>query len=270
MTPDLRYLRQYKASIFRRKRTGTKPGKMLKNVIPIKSFDFKAHGPGHVEADTVAHCGTSLSGTFIWTVTFTDVYSGWTENRAIWSKHTDDVLSALIDFRQKAPFQLLSFNTDNGTEFLSQNIMRYLSCDENQRKVLFTRSRAYKKNDNCHVEQKNWTHVREIFGYDRFDDEDLVPLMNEIYTHYYNVLSNFFVPQLKLVQKTRIGAKYTRKYDSPMTPYQRLMQSPALTMGQKEDLKRKYESLNPFNLKQECQRAMRRFKDSHLNQLKVA
>lgn len=108
-----RYLRQYKASIFRRKRTGTKPGKMLKNVIPIKSFDFKAHGPGHVEADTVAHCGTSLSGTFIWTVTFTDVYSGWTENRAIWSKHTDDVLSAIIDFRQKAPFELLSFNTDN-------------------------------------------------------------------------------------------------------------------------------------------------------------
>ena len=243
---------------------------MLKNIIPIKSFDFKAHGPGHVEADTVAHCGTSLSGTFIWTVTFTDVYSGWTENRAIWSKHTDDVLSALIDFRQNAPFELLSFNTDNGTEFLSQNIMRYLSCDENQRKVLFTRSRAYKKNDNCHVEQKNWTHVREIFGYDRFDDEGLLPLMNEIYTEYYNVLSNFFVPQLKLVQKTRIGAKYTRKYDSPMTPYQRLMQSPDLTVRQKETLKRKYESLNPFNLKAECQMAMRRFKSSFYNQLRIA
>jgi hypothetical protein len=150
--------------------------------------------------------------------------------------------------------------------------MHHFSCDENHRKVLFTRSRAYKKNDNCHVEQKNWTHVREIFGYDRFDNEDLVPLMNEIYTQYYNILSNFFVPQLKLIKKTRVGAKYIRKYDSPMTPYQRLMQSQDLSMRQKEALKRKYESLNPFELKRECQKFMSRFKNIYQNQhlLKVS
>lgn len=112
--------------------------------------------------------------------------------------------------------------------------------------------------------------MREIFGYDRFDSEELVPLMNEIYTQYYNVLSNFFVPQLKLVKKTRVGAKYIRKYDSPMTPFQRLMQSQDLSMRQKEVLKRKYESLNPFELKREYQKFMSRFKNIYQNQVKLA
>ena len=176
-----RYLRTYKAQIARRKRTGTKPAKGYRNIIPVKDFTTRVSEPGHVEADTVAHCGNSLTGRHIWSLTFTDIFSGWTDNRAIFGKTADEVLSAVIKIRSNLPYELLSFNTDNGTEFLNEQlIMHFSSGDfESKREVLMTRSRAYRKNDNCHVEQKNWTHVREVFGYDRFDDEGLVAYMND-------------------------------------------------------------------------------------------
>ena len=256
-----RYLKHYKAIMDRRSRSGTKPGKYLKRVIPIKDFDQQLKDrPGFVEADTVAHCGDSLSGKFIWTLTFTDVYSGWTNNRAIYTKDSDAVISAILHINARLPYDLLAFNTDNGSEFLNRNLILHFSNNEELKKAVFTRSRPYKKNDNCHVEQKNWTHVRGLFGYDRFDHEELVKIMNDIYMNYHNVLNNFFVPQLKLKEKIRVGAKYVRKYDPAKTPYQRLLESAHLKVGQKEELRRKYESLNPVILKQELNKMMREFK----------
>lgn len=242
-----RYLKSYKASLGRKKRTGTKPGKMFKNVIPLKSFDSNIDRPGHIEADTVAHCGDSMSGKFAWSLTFTDVYSGWTENRATYGKDSDEVLSAIMDIQFKLPFPVLSFNTDNGTEFLNRSLYLYFS---EKGTIDFTRSRPYKKNDNCHVEQKNWTHVRENFGYERYDLLEQVEIMNVIYKLYLNNLYNFFVPQLKLIEKVRVGSKIVKKYDQPKTPYQRLLDSPHLTMGQKEDLRHKYQLLNPIELRE--------------------
>ena len=242
-----RYLKSYKASLGRRKRTGTRPGKMFKNVIPLKSFDQNIDRPGHIEADTVAHCGDSMSGKFSWSLTFTDIYSGWTENRATYGKGSDEVLSAILDIKFKLPFPIISFNTDNGTEFLNRNLYMHFAEDK---LIEFTRSRPYKKNDNCHVEQKNWTHVRENLGYERYDLIEQVEIMNVIYKLYLNNLYNFFVPQLKLIEKVRIGSKIVKKYDKPKTPYQRLLESEHLTMGQKEELRRRYQLLNPIELRE--------------------
>lgn len=242
-----RYLKSYKASLGRKKRTGTRPGKMFKNVIPLKSFDQNIDRPGHIEADTVAHCGDSLSGKFAWSLTFTDIYSGWTENRATYCKDSDEVLSAIMDIKFKLPFPIISFNTDNGTEFLNRNLYLYFA---DKKEIEFTRSRPYKKNDNAHVEQKNWTHVRENFGYERYDLIDQVEIMNVIYKLYLNNLYNFFVPQLKLIEKVRVGSKIVKKYDQPKTPYQRLLESDHLTMGQKEELRRRYQLLNPIELRE--------------------
>lgn len=188
-----------------------------------------------------------MSGKFAWSLTFTDVYSGWTENRATYGKDSDEVLSAIMDIQFKLPFPVLSFNTDNGTEFLNRNLYMHFSEDK---LIELTRSRPYKKNDNCHVEQKNWTHVRENLGYERYDLVEQVEIMNVIYKLYLNNLYNFFVPQLKLIEKVRMGSKIVKKYDQPKPPYQRLLESSYLTMGQKEELRRKYRLLNPIELRE--------------------
>ena len=217
-----RYLADYRKRFARRKRTGTKRSKHFLNAIPIKDFKSRAQVPGHFQADTVAHCGNSLSGQFIWTLTVTDEYSGWTENRAIYGKNGLTVASALASIFWRLPFDPKVLNTDNGCEFMNDTVQR---CVELQHGLKLTRSRAYRKNDNAHVEQKNFTHVREVFGYDRFDKEELVFTMNDIYKNHSNLPYNFFVPQLKSVEVTRVGAKYKRKYDKPKTPYQRLLES---------------------------------------------
>lgn len=255
-----RYLKNYKASLGRKKRTGTKPGKMFKNIIPLKSFDTNISEPGHIECDTVAHCGDSLSGKFVWSLTFTDVHSGWTENRAIFGKDSDEVLSAIMDIKFKLPFPIITFNTDNGSEFLNRNLYLYF---DSQKDVQFTRSRPYKKNDNAHVEQKNWTHVREYFGYERFDLIEQAEHMNVVYKLYLNALNNFFVPQTKLIEKVRVGSKIVKKYDKPKTPFDRLLESKSLTMRQKENLRRQYELLNPIELRNIIKRQM-----AHLRTIK--
>ncbi|MDP2193430.1 MAG: hypothetical protein Q8K36_02765 [Alphaproteobacteria bacterium] len=142
--------------------SGTKPGTLLKTQIAIKTNHWDVTRPGYVEADTVAHCGNSLSGNFIWSLTFTDIFSGWTENRATWNKGSQGVIDQIKDIESFIPFQLLGFDCDNGSEFLNHHLWRYFS--DRPQPVQFTRSRPYKKNDNAHVEQKNWSHVRQILG----------------------------------------------------------------------------------------------------------
>lgn len=227
--------------------SGTKPGSLLKSQIAIKTEQWNEKRPGFVEADTVAHCGTSLLGNFIWSLTLTDIYSGWTETAAVWNKGAHGILQQLKLMEKRLPFAILGFDSDNGGEFLNHHLLAYFK--ERKQPIQFTRSRPYHKGDNAHVEQKNWTHVRQLLGYYRLENADLVSLINDLYHNEFSWLHNYFCPAMKLTEKRRVGAKIIKKYDFPQTPYQRLMSSENISLLQKEKLKIKYQSLNPFELK---------------------
>lgn len=226
---------------------GTKPGTLLKNQIPIKTSNWDVNKPGFMEADTVAHCGNSLFGDFIWSLTMTDIHTGWTENRAVWNKGALGVLYQIKDIEKALPFDLKGFDCDNGSEFLNHHLLKYFS--ENGKNTKFTRSRPYKKNDNAYVEQKNWTQVRQIFGYYRFDDKSLVEKMNDLYANELSLYNNFFKPSQKLVEKIKINSKYIKKYDTPKTPFLRLIESNDISKEKKEYLEEILKILNPFTLK---------------------
>ena len=208
-----------------------------------------------MEADTVAHCGNSLAGDFVWSLTLTDIKSTWTENRATWNKGSHGVRDQIEDIEKSVPFQLLGFDCDNGSEFLNYHLMRYFA--RRDQAVQFTRSRPYRKNDNAHVEQKNWTHVRQLFGYDRFDKPCLVELMNDLYRNEWSLYQNHFCPTMKLVEKKKINSRYYKRYDTPKTPYQRLLESEYITQDVKDRLEKQHATLNPFALKRAIERKLK-------------
>lgn len=232
---------------------GTKPGKILKKHIPIKTDQWDEAIPGFLEADTVAHCGTSLMGDFVWSLTMTDICSGWTENRAVWNKGAIGVVEQIKDIEKCLPFDILGFDCDNGSEFLNWHLMRYFSNEKGEQRVQFTRSRPYHSDDNAHVEQKNWTHVRQVFGYERFGNQAIVGLMNDLYKNEISLMNNYFLPNTKLKEKQRVEAKILKKHDKPATPYQRLMLSEHISQEKKQELISIYESINPFELKKQIQ-----------------
>jgi len=201
-----------------------------------------------MEADTVAHCGNSLAGDFIWSLTLTDIHAGWTECRATWNNGATGVIKQIKNIQTKLPFELKGFDCDNGSEFLNHHLLRYFT--EHKPKIKFTRSRPYKKNDNAHVEQKNWTHVRHLLGYDRLDNHKLVETINKLYVKQWSLYQNHFRPTLKLKEKKRINSKYYRKYETPQTPYQRLIESQHLSEESKSTLRKQHQTLDPFKLKQ--------------------
>ena len=233
---------------------GTRPGGRLKHQIPIRTDNDDVDRPGYLEADTVAHCGNSLAGDFVWSVTFTDIYSQWTENRAVWNKGAEGVLQQVKEVEAGLAFELLGFDVDNGSEFLAFHLWRYLL--DRPRPVPLTRSRPYRKNDQAHVEQKNWTHVRQLLGYQRLEQPELVPLINDLYRTW-GLLHNFFCPNLKLLSKTRKGAKTVRKYSPPQTPYQRLLESAHLSQDQKQKLQAQFQKLNPLQLKKRIEQQLK-------------
>lgn len=234
----------------------------IKNQIPIQAKDWNVTEPGQqAQGDTVAHCGNSLSGHFVNSLTVTDLFSAWTENRALWCKSSDRVISAMRDIESTLPFQLKGFKSDSGSEFMNYELLAYFRENRPGLPVDFTRSRPYKKDDNCYVEQKNFTHVREIFGYARLDDESCVALMNEIYTKYWGPLQNFFMPSQKLLRKTRVGARIKKEYEPAQTPYQRLMASPALSAEHKVALSQRKAQLNPFQLQKDLQKKLAEFEE---------
>ena len=233
---------------------GTRPGGLLKHQIPIRTDNDDVDRPGFLEADTVAHCGNSLAGDFIWSLTFTDIFCQWTENRAIGNKGAHGVLQQVKDLEANLPFELLGFDVDNGSEFLTFHLWRYLL--DRPRPVPLTRSRPYRKNDQAHVEQKNWTHGRQLLGYQRLEQPELVPLINELYRTW-GLLHNFFHPNLKLLSKTRKGSKTLRKYSPPQTPYQRLVQSEHLSPEQKQKLQSQFQQLNPLRLKEQIEQQLK-------------
>jgi len=233
----------------------TRPGRLLRNVIPIRPDKATMDRPGFIEADTVAHCGDSLDGQHAWSITYTDIRSGWTDNRAVWGKGATGVVEQTRKMEASLAFPLIAFWSDNGSEFLNDHLWRYFANRTSP--IRFARSRPYKKDDNAHVEQKNWTHVRQLFGYDRIDKAELVPAMNDIYA-LWRLYQNHFSPARRLVAKTRINSRWVKKYDAPTTPYQRLLDSPHITPEAKEKLTAVHKTINPFHLKKEIEKNLRR------------
>jgi hypothetical protein len=239
-----RILRRWRVSGPRPGLSTTKPGTLLKNSIPVRTFnEWNENKPGFLEADLVAHCGDSAEGFYLTTLSTVDVATGWCEPVAVWGKGQDRVGGAVYDVRKRLPMPLLGLDSDNGSEFINQSLYDY--CRRNN--ITFTRSRSYKKNDSCYVEQKNWSVVRRVIGYDRFSSKEALKALDEVYTLLRPYI-NFFQPVLKLVGKTRYGAKVHKVYDTAQTPYQRLLKSGVLTEDKKSDLANIYAALNPVAL----------------------
>lgn len=230
-----------------RGRTTTKPGTLLRKHIPIKTNQWDETRPGFLEADTIAHCGESLLGDFIYTINFVDIATGWSEQRAVWGKGETAILEQIQNVENFLPFPLRGFDSDNGSEFLNWHLFRHFS--QRPQPIQFTRSRPYHKNDNAHVEQKNWTHVRLWFGYHRLNKPVLVGLMNHLYTNEWTQFHNFFCPSVKLVEKKLLDGKIFKRYDIPKTPYQRLLELPYVSASVKCSLEQQFEALNPFKLR---------------------
>jgi hypothetical protein len=241
----------------------TRPGsRRIKSQIPIQAKDWNVTEPGQqMQGDTVAHCGDSLQGHFVNSLTVTDLFSAWTENRALWCKSSGRVIEAMKSIEGSLPFKLRGFKSDSGSEFMNYEVLSYFRENRPDVPVAYTRSRPYKKDDNCYVEQKNFTHVRELFGYARLDDPGLVALMNEIYEQYWGPLQNFFMPTQKLLRKIREGARIKKQYEPAKTPYQRLMASPALSVEQKAALSARKAKLNPFHLQKGLQKKLSEFEE---------
>ncbi len=227
-------------------RTTTKPGTLLKKRIPVKTNQWDEHRPGFLEVDTVGHCGTSTSGMFAYTLNTVDIASSWVEPRAIWGKGELGVVEAVEDIEKALPFRLRGFDVDNGSEVLNHHMEKYLTG--RKRRVEYTRAREYKKNDNAHIEGRNWTHIREYLGYARFNNPAVVPLMNDLYRNEYSLLLNFFLPSVKLQEKKRIGSKIIKRHDKPITPCDRLLASRHIPKETKKHLKELRQRLNPFIL----------------------
>jgi hypothetical protein len=239
-----------------RGRTTTKPGTLIRKHIPIKTNQWDESRPGFLEADTVAHCGQSLSGMFAYTIDCVDIATGWSEQRAVWGKGETDVLEQIKQIEKSLPFSLLGFDSDNGSEFLNYHLLRHFA--QRQRPVQFTRSRAYHKDDNAHVEQKNWTHVRQWLGYQRLDDPKVVPLLNDLYRQEWRLFHNFFCPSVKLLSKERIGSKTIKHHDRPKTPYQRILESPHIPLNIKQSLSKQLAKLNPFVLREAMEKRLKK------------
>ena len=241
----------------------TRPGcNRIKNQIPIQPKDWNITKPGQqMQGDTVAHCGNALVGHFINSLIVTDIFSAWTENRALWGKSSAGVITSMRDIESTLPFNLQGFKCDSGTEFMNYELIAYFKENRPDIPVQFTRSRPYKKDDNCYVEQKNFTHVRELFGYARLDIPELVTLMNSIYTECWCPLQNFFMPTQKLLRKTRIGARIKKEYEPAITPYQRLMHSEHLSDKQKAVLRERKANLNPFHLQKKLKAKLEVFEE---------
>jgi hypothetical protein len=250
-----RLLKPHRAHYKRHGLSGTKPGYLLKNQIPIKTDHWDVTRPGFLEADTVAHCGNSMAGDFAWSITLTDIKTCWTENRAIWNKGASGVVDAIKSMEKMLPFSILGFDCDNGSEFLNWYLVRYFTEGRGQ-PVQVTRSRPYQKNDNAYVEQKNWSHVRHLFGYDRFGRMQLISLMNDIYEKEWRLYQNHFMPNQKLIKKEKINSKYRKKYEIAKTPYQRILESEHIDEKTKMELVLIHDTLNPFELKKTIEKKL--------------
>ena len=226
---------------------------LLYQKIPVKlSDEWDRNQLGNIQTDLIEHCGQSARGEYINTISNTDISTGWWEGEAIMGRGQIPTLEGLEKTRKRFPFKWGEIHSDNGTEFINWHLFRY--CQKE--KLGFSRSRPNKKNDNCFVEQKNWTHVKKYVGYLRYDTKEEQEILNNLYQNELRLYKNFFQPVIKLVLKERIGGKIHRKYDVPKTPYQRVMESKEVSEEKKQELKKIYESLNPAELKRAIDRKL--------------
>lgn len=236
----------------------TLPGTLLRQQIPIRTYEeWSENAPGFMEIDLVAHCGGTAAGDYAYTLTMTDIHSSWTECSALPNRSQIAVEAAVEIIRKRLPFPLLGIDSDNGTEFINHAMKRY--CDEHN--ITFTRCRPYKKNDQCHVEQKNGAVVRPLVGYARYEGAEAVTYLNRLYAKH-RLCVNFFEPSMKLVSKSRSGARVTKKYDKAKTPWQRLQGAATLPQSDMDRLSEQYQSINPAKLRRdvnELEMGLRRF-----------
>jgi hypothetical protein len=231
----------------------TKPNYILRAQIPIRTSSLKIDKPGSLELDTVAHCGNRNAGEYISTVNGVDIDLTWVVRRSVMGKSRFVVQKAIDEMRAELPFPLVDIDFDNGEEFLNHHLIDY--C--NRTSLGFTRSRPYKKNDQAHIEQKNSTHVRRIFGRVRLDKQEVCDAMNDLYRHELNWYQNLFKPSQKLLSKKFIGSHMKRKLDKPKTPYQRLLESPHIPKATKDAYTKLFNSLDPIELKQTLDRKIK-------------
>jgi len=249
-----RALREKKRRLRRRIYGRTKPGSLLRHQIPIRTDHWEVKCPGYLELDLVSHSGECSSGEFIYSLNLTDIYSGWAETLAVMGKGEGGVLEALQAMSEGLPFKVLAIDSDNGSEFLNWHLIKH--CDAEQ--IHFTRSRPYKKDDNAHIEQKNWTHVRKLIGWDRYDTPQALQAMNDLYSDDLRLFMNLFQPSVKLLKTIRKGSRRTRLYDKPQTPLDRLLASASADQEKLLELKALREQLNPFELSERVNQKLER------------
>jgi len=251
-----RLLAPCRVSLGSRGRCGTRPGTLLRSQIPIRTEHWDVSGPGWLEADTVAHCGESMAGDFCWSVTLTDVHTQWTEARAVWNKGQYAVQERIAEVEAALPFAILGFDSDNGGEFINWHLADYFAL--RQEAVAFTRSRAYRKNDNARVEQKNWTHVRQLVGYGRLAEPAQAERLNALYVQEWNLFRNFYCPVMKHLRTEVEGSRKKRVYDQPATPFERLKASAGVDPRQIERLEALKATLHPFEMKRRIEKKLQR------------
>lgn len=249
-----RTLRSKKTKLKRRLYGRTKPGTLLKHQIPIKTEHWDVHQPGFAETDTVSHSGNCAEGDFANSVNLTDIFSQWVETRAVMGKGEAAVFEALHEMRGELPFDLLGLDADNGSEFINHHLRRY--CDKEH--IQFTRSRPYKKDDNAHIEQKNYTHVRKLIGYDRYDSVEAINAMNDLYRNELRLWMNLFQPSVRLLKTVRHGSRVKRIYDAAKTPLDRLIASGKANRLKIAHLKAVRERTDPFELSRIIDAMLRR------------
>ena len=241
-------LKPYRTKLRRKINSTTRPGSLLKKQIPIRTISWDEMRVGCCELDLVAHCGDSAQGEFINSLTLTDILTGWTENTAFIGKAQKRIIAGLDNIQSRLPFPLRAIDPDNGSEFINWQLFSYCLDKE----IEFTRGRPYQKNDNAHVEQKNWTHVRKVFGYKRRETEYELNIMNDLYENELRLYKNFFMPNVKLIDKKRTGRhgeKIKKIYDKAKTPYQRVLECDQINKEIKERLRKEYKQLNPAALR---------------------
>ena len=236
-------------------RSLTRPGTLLRQQIPIRGSLWEEGRAGWLEVDTVALCGGSVAGEFVWMVDGVDYATTWVEVRGIWGRGQAGTLGALQDMEASLPFALLGLDSDNGGEFLNYHVLRWLQ--KRAQPVFMTRSRPYKKDDNAHVEQKNWTHVRQCFGYERHDNPEVVEPINALAKGAYGQLLNYFHASLKLERKERTEGRVRRIYGTPQTPLARVLASAQVSEPTKQRLRQEKARLNPFALKRVVDRSLK-------------
>lgn len=241
-----RRLLSHKRTVKRRIYGSTRPGSLLKHMIPVKTEHWDVTMPGYLEIDLVSHSGASAAGEFLYTLDCVDIASGWVERQAVMGKGQHGIVEALRQIEQRLPFRLRGIDSDNGSEFINAHLFNFCQQRPKDQSVQFTRSRPYKKDDNAHVEQKNWTHVRKLLGWQRYDSAEALEMINSLYQRL-RIFQNLFQPSMKLNRKIRKGSRVMRRYDQPATPLERVLQSAEKT-SQLQALKSTAENTDPFEL----------------------